>query len=93
MIKVKRIDNFFKPKVITPFTPSDHAFRTSGIRATHGVLATESFQSNGGIEKCSTQSPGLQLSGSVFDARLCATDGTQMDGVWRCVGQRVERVV
>jgi hypothetical protein len=72
---------------------ADHAFRTIGIRASHGVLATESFQSNGGSETCSTQSPGLQLSGSVFDARLCATDVTQMDGVWLCVGQRVGRVV
>ena len=61
----------------------DHAFRTIGICSSHGVFAAESFQSDGGSETCSTQSPGLQLPGSVLDACLCATDGTRIVARYR----------
>jgi hypothetical protein len=61
----------------------DHAFRTIGICSSHGVFAAESFQPDAGSETCSTQSPGLQLPGSVLDACLCATYGTRIVARYR----------
>ena len=50
-----------------------HAIRTIGIRSSDGLFAAEGFQPNGRIAACATQSAGLQLLGSIFGSRLCAT--------------------
>lgn len=50
----------------------DHAHRTIGIRASHGLSAAQSIQSNGCGSTSTTQSSGFQLFGSVLGSCLGA---------------------
>ena len=49
----------------------DHAHWTIGIRASHGLSAAQSIQSNGCSSSSATQGSGFQLFGSVLGACLC----------------------